>query len=193
MCPVYFLRMAATCFLEAIRMPPDALLFAFSLPSVCPRMPSVYPLYAHVPCPPYTLRVTRSIAFQTGQDLQDDTGLLTNGADLQWVSQYPSESEVLLPSNAILVPQVQSRHSGKHQDLDGAQGKAIYDFRVYHLWDFRHNAPVIRCVSVPSVRLSAKPPKHFRSQGTADFRLRGLGLGGWGDGARGRVGAQGPY
>jgi len=70
-------------------------------------------------------------------------GFIASGANVQWVSQYPRESEVLLPSNTIFVPRLKCRHLRKQSAVQLPPEKAVYEFHVYFPWDFVLNTPFI--------------------------------------------------
>eukprot|EP00667_Euglena_gracilis_P028832 EG_transcript_37299 len=69
-------------------------------------------------------------------------GFLSNGGDVQWVSQYPSEAEILLPSNVILVPRLRCKHTRKH-GLPIPPEKRVFEFHVFYPWDFTHHCPLV--------------------------------------------------
>ena len=86
---------------------------------------------------------------QTGNDFSDEVAFLTTGADVEWASQYPGESEVLYPSNVLLVPQIQFKHRAVPGALGDVQGKHTYEFSIYYPWDTARNAPLLRDCFLP--------------------------------------------
>eukprot|EP00667_Euglena_gracilis_P001343 EG_transcript_1343 len=67
---------------------------------------------------------------------------LSHGGELDWVSQYPGEAEVLLPSNAIFIPRLRCKHTWDH-GLDVPASKSVFEFDVFYPWDFEHNCPLM--------------------------------------------------
>eukprot|EP00668_Euglena_longa_P000226 GGOE01000310.1.p1 GENE.GGOE01000310.1~~GGOE01000310.1.p1 ORF type:complete len:782 (+),score=172.88 GGOE01000310.1:80-2347(+) len=69
-------------------------------------------------------------------------GFLSNGGDVQWVSQYPSEAEILLPSNVMLIPELLCRHMRGYVHPH-APDKKQFRFMVFYPWDFEYNCPLV--------------------------------------------------
>eukprot|EP00667_Euglena_gracilis_P011349 EG_transcript_11601 len=77
-------------------------------------------------------------------------GFLSNGGDVQWISQYPSEAEILLPSNVILVPKLRCRHTRKRgHGLPLPPEKRVFEFSVFFPWDFTHHCPLVTADFLP--------------------------------------------
>eukprot|EP00667_Euglena_gracilis_P002792 EG_transcript_2798 len=106
---------------------------------------------------PGFVSATTDLAVATGQDFGGPllfalhtmapavlprAGFLSNGGDVQWVSQYPAEAEVLLPSNVILVPRLLCKHMRDH-GLPVPADKSVFQFLVFFPWDFAHNCPLV--------------------------------------------------
>jgi hypothetical protein len=72
----------------------------------------------------------------------DAPGYLGNGADIQWVSQYPQRANVLLPSTAIFIPRLRCKHL-KAQPLSLPSDKDPYQLYVYYPWDFENNSAYV--------------------------------------------------
>eukprot|EP00667_Euglena_gracilis_P012600 EG_transcript_12959 len=71
-----------------------------------------------------------------------DCGFLSNGGDVQWVSQYPGEAEILLPSNVILIPKLRCKHT-RREELPLPPEKKVFEFLVFYPWDFGNNCPLV--------------------------------------------------
>eukprot|EP00667_Euglena_gracilis_P003796 EG_transcript_3811 len=107
-------------------------------------------------CDPGFVSTTTDVAVATGADfggpvvfvvrakvpIVGRVGFISDGAAVDWVSQYPTEAEVLLPSNTIFVPCIQCKHPDSDPLLIPAR-KAVYHFHAYYPWDFNRNMPFI--------------------------------------------------
>jgi len=69
-------------------------------------------------------------------------GFLCDGGSVSWVSQYPEEAEVLLPSNTILIPQLLCKHTNR-RDPAIPKKRDVFLFHPFYPWDFVHNIPFV--------------------------------------------------
>eukprot|EP01004_Peranema_trichophorum_P005916 NODE_4757_length_1118_cov_70.621106_g4221_i0.p1 GENE.NODE_4757_length_1118_cov_70.621106_g4221_i0~~NODE_4757_length_1118_cov_70.621106_g4221_i0.p1 ORF type:complete len:325 (+),score=62.86 NODE_4757_length_1118_cov_70.621106_g4221_i0:56-1030(+) len=79
-----------------------------------------------------------AVAFDESEQSAPESGYLRNGGDVSWISQYPVESEVLLPINVELIPLMTSQ---RHPEMFEGVKKEIYEFSPVYQWNFKDNCP----------------------------------------------------
>jgi len=103
-------------------------------------------------------------------------GFLDTGADVRWISQSPSEMEVLFPSRTFFIPRPVAQHSVP-LDLSLPTNRKVFEFSAYFPWDFAHQCPAVKADGLDAanallIALSGRTPDAVTGGGDFEMTLR---------------------